>query len=116
MELCRRKRSLSDNKSSDGTVPVQPEPEVLLTTPLHELHVELGAKMVPFAGYDMPVQYPMGILAEHQHTRTGAGLFDVSHMGQFRITGPSFDVAAAAIEKLCPNDFRSLKPAQQRYG
>jgi aminomethyltransferase len=93
----------------------------LKRTPLHDLHVELGAKMVPFAGYDMPVQYPAGILAEHQHTRAGAGLFDVSHMGQFRITGPTldsrgFDAAAAAIEKLCPNDFRSLKSGQQRYG
>ena len=85
-------------------------------TPLHDLHVELGAKMVPFAGYDMPVQYPAGILAEHQHTRTGAGLFDVSHMGQFRITAASYDAAAVAIEKLCPNDFRSLKSGQQRYG
>ena len=55
-------------------------------TPLHPLHVELGAKMVPFAGYDMPVQYPSGILTEHQHTRNGAGLFDVSHMGQIRLT------------------------------
>jgi aminomethyltransferase len=92
------------------------ESETLKTTPLHALHIELGAKMVPFAGYDMPVQYPMGILGEHQHTRSGAGLFDVSHMGQFRITGPSYDAAAAAIEKLCPNDFRSLKSGQQRYG
>jgi len=92
------------------------ESDSLKQTPLHALHVELGAKMVPFAGYDMPVQYPMGILGEHQHTRAGAGLFDVSHMGQFRITGPSFDAAAAAIEKLCPNDFRSLKSGQQRYG
>ena len=91
-------------------------PESLKHTPLNDLHLELGAKMVPFAGYDMPVQYPMGILGEHQHTRSGAGLFDVSHMGQFRITAPSYDAAAAAVEKLCPNDFRSLKPGQQRYG
>ena len=92
------------------------ETDSLKLTPLHDLHVDLGAKMVPFAGYDMPVQYPAGILAEHQQTRTGAGLFDVSHMGQFRITASSFDAAAAAIEKLCPNDFRSLKSGQQRYG
>jgi aminomethyltransferase len=72
--------------------------------------------MVPFAGYDMPVQYPMGILGEHQHTRAAAGLFDVSHMGQFRITGANYDAAAASVEKLCPNDFRSLKAGQQRYG
>ena len=58
------------------------EPESLNKTPLHALHVALGAKMVPFGGYDMPVQYPMGILGEHNHTRTAAGLFDVSHMGQ----------------------------------
>jgi aminomethyltransferase len=72
--------------------------------------------MVPFAGYDMPVNYPAGILAEHQHTRAAAGLFDVSHMGQFRVSGPSVDAVAAALEKLCPNDFRSLEPGQQRYG
>jgi len=88
----------------------------LKRTPLYDLHVELGAKMVPFAGYDMPVQYPAGILAEHQHTRAAAGLFDVSHMGQFRITGAGYDGAAASVEKLCPNDFRSLKDGQQRYG
>jgi aminomethyltransferase len=88
----------------------------LKRTPLYDLHVELGAKMVPFAGYDMPVQYPAGILAEHQHTRAAAGLFDVSHMGQFRITGAGYDAAAASVEKLCPNDFRSLKDGQQRYG
>jgi aminomethyltransferase len=78
--------------------------------------VELGAKMVPFAGYDMPVQYPAGILTEHLHARAAAGLFDVSHMGQFRITGAGYDGAAASVEKLCPNDFRSLKDGQQRYG
>ncbi len=88
----------------------------LKRTALFDLHVELGAKMVPFAGYEMPVNYPQGILGEHQHTRAAAGLFDVSHMGQFRIAGPSFDAAAAAVEQLCPNDFRSLKSGQQRYG
>jgi len=88
----------------------------LKRTPLYDLHVELGAKMVPFAGYDMPVQYPAGILAEHQHTRAAAGLFDVSHMGQFRISGAGYDAAAASVEKLCPNDFRSLQDGQQRYG
>ena len=59
----------------------------LFKTPLHALHVELGGKMVPFAGYDMPVQYPLGIMGEHKHTREKAGLFDVSHMGQARYTG-----------------------------
>ncbi|WP_374654479.1 glycine cleavage system aminomethyltransferase GcvT [Dongia sp.] len=87
----------------------------LLSTALHDLHVELGAKMVPFAGYDMPVQYPAGILAEHLHTREAAGLFDVSHMGQVRIRGESFTAAAAALERLCPADFMGLKPGQQRY-
>ena len=61
--------------------------EHLLKTPLHALHIELGARMVPFAGYDMPVQYPLGVMKEHQHTREHAGLFDVSHMGQIRLTG-----------------------------
>ena len=87
----------------------------LLRTPLYDLHVELGAKMVPFAGYDMPVQYPMGILTEHQHTRSGAGLFDVSHMGQIRLSAASFAAVAAAVETLCPADFQALKPRQQRY-
>jgi aminomethyltransferase len=87
----------------------------LLRTPLYDLHVELGAKMVPFAGYDMPVQYPMGILTEHQHTRSGAGLFDVSHMGQIRLSAESFAAIAAALESLCPADFQVLKPGQQRY-
>ena len=87
----------------------------LLRTPLYDLHVELGAKMVPFAGYDMPVQYPMGILTEHQHTRSGAGLFDVSHMGQIRLSAASFAAAAAALESLCPADFQVLRPGQQRY-
>jgi aminomethyltransferase len=71
--------------------------------------------MVPFAGYDMPVQYPMGILTEHQHTRSGAGLFDVSHMGQIRLSAESFAAVAAALESLCPADFQVLKPGQQRY-
>lgn len=87
----------------------------LLRTPLYDLHVELGAKMVPFAGYDMPVQYPAGILTEHLHTRSGAGLFDVSHMGQIRLSAASFAAVAAALESLCPADFQVLKPGQQRY-
>ena len=71
----------------------------LLKTPLHALHLELGAKMVPFAGYDMPVSYPAGILAEHRHCRESAALFDVSHMGQLRLLG---DDAAKALESLVP--------------
>ncbi len=81
-------------------------------TPLHALHVELGAKLVPFAGYEMPVQYPAGVLQEHVHTRTHAGLFDVSHMGQVRISGPN---AAAAFETLVPIDVMGLQSGQQRY-
>jgi len=84
----------------------------LARTPLHGLHVELGAKMVPFAGYDMPVQYPTGILAEHNHTRSGAGLFDVSHMGQVRLDGAE---AARALESISTADLQSLAVGRQRY-
>src|ERR1044072_5356608 len=87
--------------------------EELQTTPLHALHLELGARMVPFAGYSMPVQYPAGLMAEHHHTRTSAGLFDVSHMGQLRLVGPD---AAAAFESLVPVDVIDLAPGRQRYG
>ena len=87
--------------------------ETLLTTPLHELHGELGARMVPFAGYSMPVQYPQGLMAEHLHTRAAAGLFDVSHMGQLRLVGPD---AAAALESLIPVDVIDLPAGKQRYG
>jgi aminomethyltransferase len=85
----------------------------LLTTPLHALHLELGARMVPFAGYSMPVQYPPGLMAEHLHTRTAAGLFDVSHMGQLRLAGAD---AAAALETLIPVDVIGLAAGKQRYG
>lgn len=84
----------------------------LLRTPLYDLHVELGAKLVPFAGYEMPVQYPMGVMAEHQHTRTKAGLFDVSHMGQVLLHGEG---AAAALEALVPVDIQGLAEGRQRY-
>jgi aminomethyltransferase len=85
----------------------------LLTTPLNALHIELGARMVPFAGYSMPVQYPAGLMAEHHHTRKAAGLFDVSHMGQLRLVGPD---AAAAFETLMPVDVIDLAVGKQRYG
>jgi aminomethyltransferase len=85
----------------------------LKTTPLNALHIELGARMVPFAGYSMPVQYPAGLMAEHHHTRTAAGLFDVSHMGQLRLVGPN---AAAAFESLMPVDVIDLPVGKQRYG
>ena len=89
----------------------------LKTTALHDIHVSLGAKMVPFAGYDMPVQYPMGVLKEHLHTREKAGLFDVSHMGQVFLVpaDKDFATAAKALEKLVPADIQSLEPGQQRY-
>jgi aminomethyltransferase len=85
----------------------------LLKTPLNDLHVSLGARMVPFAGYSMPVQYPSGLMAEHLHTRQGAGLFDVSHMGQLRLVGSN---AAAAFETLMPVDVIDLPVGKQRYG
>ena len=85
----------------------------LLYTPLNALHLELGARMVPFAGYSMPVQYPMGLMAEHHHTRAEAGLFDVSHMGQLRLVGAN---AAAAFESLMPVDVIDLPVGKQRYG
>ncbi|WP_041943330.1 glycine cleavage system aminomethyltransferase GcvT [Vibrio furnissii] len=84
----------------------------LLITPLHALHVEVGAKMVPFAGYDMPVQYALGVKKEHLHTREAAGLFDVSHMGQLRLHGEG---AAAALETLVPVDVVDLAEGKQRY-
>jgi aminomethyltransferase len=89
--------------------------ETLHRTALHAQHMALGAKMVPFAGYDMPVQYPTGVLTEHNWTRTHAGLFDVSHMGQCFIISDSFENAAKAFEKLVPADLSSLAPLQQRY-
>src|SRR5690242_4730981 len=85
----------------------------LSRTPLHALHVNLGAKMVPFAGYDMPVQYPTGILKEHLHTRAHAGLFDVSHMGQAFLSG---DDPGRALERVTPADVVGLKEGMQRYG
>ena len=88
-------------------------PSELLKTPLHALHLELGARMVPFAGYSMPVQYPAGLMAEHKQTRASAGLFDVSHMGQLKLVGAD---AAAALETLMPVDVIGLGVHKQRYG
>lgn len=84
---------------------------ILRRTPLHALHLELGGKMVPFAGYEMPVQYPAGILKEHLHTREKAGLFDVSHMGQAFLAGDT-----AALERVTSADVAGLKEGMQRYG
>ena len=87
-------------------------PETLAKTPLHALHIELGARMVPFAGYDMPVQYPLGVMKEHLHSRAAAGLFDVSHMGQIVLRGAN---AAKALESLVPVDIIDLPVGMQRY-
>jgi len=84
-------------------------------TALHQLNLDLGAKMVPFAGYAMPVHYQLGILKEHLHTRAKAGLFDVSHMGQAYLVGPDHATTARALEQLVPADVLSLAPGQQRY-
>src|SRR5581483_4061016 len=90
---------------TDSTAPLR-------QTPLHALHVARGARMVPFAGYEMPVQYPTGIIAEHLHTRSRAGLFDVSHMGQIKLHGSG---AATALERLVPGDLQALGPGRMRY-
>ncbi len=107
---------------ADGRAPMVPRmmsetsTSALRTTALHALHIELGAKMVPFAGYDMPVQYPLGVMKEHQHTRAKAGLFDVSHMGQAIVRGDSYADAALALETLIPVDILDLDENRQRYG
>lgn len=88
----------------------------LRSTPLTSLHVELGAKMVPFAGYEMPVQYPTGVMQEHRQTRDSAGLFDVSHMGQAIVRGQTCEAAARALEALIPVDILDLRKNRQRYG
>ena len=87
-------------------------------TGLYDLHVSLGARMVPFAGWDMPVQFPMGVMAEHLHTRAQAGLFDVSHMGQVLVTprDGNLETAALALESLIPADVLGLPEGRQRYG
>ena len=89
----------------------------LKRTPLHALHLASGGKMVPFAGYDMPVQYPSGVLREHLHTREHAGLFDVSHMGQIGLRPKSgkLEDAALALERLVPQDILGVAPGRQRY-
>ena len=94
------------------------EDHPLKRTPLHALHLSLGGRMVPFAGYEMPVQYAAGVLREHLHTRTKAGLFDVSHMGQLALRAKSGRVedAALALERLLPQDLLSLPAGRQRYG
>jgi len=90
----------------------EPTDAPLKTTPLHAAHLALGARMVPFAGYDMPVQYTEGVLKEHLWTREHAGIFDVSHMGQARLRGVN---PLAAFEEVVPGDFIGLKPGKQKY-
>jgi aminomethyltransferase len=94
--------------------PDKGEPQ-LRATPLNAVHRELGAKLVPFAGYEMPLQYAAGIVKEHLHVRAAAGFFDVSHMGQARLAATSFEAAATALEALAPADILGLKPGQIRY-
>ncbi|MBL4875252.1 MAG: glycine cleavage system aminomethyltransferase GcvT [Cohaesibacteraceae bacterium] len=89
--------------------------DTLLKTPLYDLHIELGARMVPFAGYSMPVQYKAGIIAEHTHCRESASLFDVSHMGQCYLVGPDFQTTAKVLEALTPSAFTKLQLGRQRY-
>ena len=95
----------------ENALPDDPTPKPLKTTPLDAWHRALGARMVAFAGYAMPVQY-QGVLAEHLHCRSQAALFDVSHMGQATLSGAT---AAAALERLVPGDMLGLKPGRQRY-
>ncbi len=84
----------------------------LKRTSLYEVHKQLGAKLVPFAGWEMPVQYPTGILAEHHAVRTGAGIFDVSHMGEFEVTGPDRN---AFVNRVTTNDVAALEPGGVQY-
>ena len=102
---------------SEAEAPIKPLPPGagLRVTPLFALHRELGAKLVPFAGYEMPLQYANGIVKEHTHVRSAAGFFDVSHMGQARLSAPDFGAAAAALERLVPGDIAGLKPGRLRY-
>src|SRR3954470_5204545 len=105
-------------KACEGPVmPVTDDNSQLRRTPLHALHVARGGKMVPFAGYEMPVQFSAGVLKEHLHTRSAAGLFDVSHMGQIVLRAKSGNVedAARALERLLPQDLVTLPPGRQRY-
>src|SRR3954467_13406565 len=107
-----------DSGNREGPVMLAGEGESSLKqTPLHALHVARGGQVVPFAGYDMPVQYPAGVLKEHLHTRSAAGLFDVSHMGQLALRPKSGRVedAALALERLVPQDILAIAPGRQRY-
>src|SRR6202165_175614 len=108
---------LSSNNREGPMMLARDDHSPLKTTPLHALHVASGGKMVPFAGYDMPVQFASGVLREHLHTREAAGLFDVSHMGQIALRPKSgrLEDAALALERLVPQDILSVAPGRQRY-
>lgn len=108
--ICDHRSPLPDGVTDAATGRIVDTDTQLRTTPLAALHAELGARMLPFAGYSMPVQYPGGMRHEHEATRTGAGLFDVSHMGQLAIHGP-----LAALEALVTGDLSALAPWRQRY-
>src|SRR6201991_2574504 len=109
--------SVPGNREGPVMLAQETETTTLKHTPLHALHLARGGKMVPFAGYDMPVQYAAGVLKEHLHTRSHAGLFDVSHMGQIALRAKSGRVedAALALEKLVPQDIVAVAPGRQRY-
>src|ERR1700726_4082042 len=114
----RRVFGESSPQNREGPVMLaRDDQSALKRTPLHALHVASGGKMVPFAGYDMPVQYPAGVLREHLHTRTSAGLFDVSHMGQIVLRPRSgrIEDAAKALERLVPQDILAIASGRQRY-
>jgi aminomethyltransferase len=109
---------MSDVRSaSDASREPPPSEAALERTPLHALHLRLGARMVPFAGYEMPVSFPAGLLKEHLHVRAAAGLFDVSHMGQIALAPRTGEIGevAEALERLVPVDIVGLKPGRQRY-
>jgi aminomethyltransferase len=106
---------MTEAHSPETQGPSEPVAKPLAATTLHALHVGRGARMVPFAGYEMPVQYADGILAEHLHTRSAAGLFDVSHMGQAFLVGPDHAATASALEALVPADILNLGYGRQRY-
>src|ERR1700732_898088 len=116
MGLRRVFRGIFPAKNREGPVMLAPE-KSLKRTPLNALHVASGGKMVPFAGYDMPVQYPTGVLREHLHTRQAAGLFDVSHMGQIVLRAKSgrTEDAALALERLGPRGTAAVAPGGARY-
>ncbi|MFD2678755.1 glycine cleavage system aminomethyltransferase GcvT [Camelimonas lactis] len=102
-------------ENPESTQPLSTGAAPLRRTPLHLRHQALGARMAPFAGYALPIQYPDGIIAEHLHVRAAAGLFDVSHMGQAWLAGPDHETTARALEALVPADILGLAPGQQRY-